>query len=243
MPRRLIIAAILVVTILTLSASGCGSRPKPEENAEATPMLTQAPERVPVKVPDPTVDRTGWPVIVAFGDSLTAGQGVPGEKNYPSQLQAVLDERGYRYRIVNAGVSGELTSGGLKRVEAVLAHSPEIVILELGANDGLQERSPSEMKSNLAAIIEQLQGAGVTVLLTGMVAPPNFGPDYAAEYEQVFVDLAESYQLPFIPSFLGQVAGWPDLNLRDGIHPTADGYAIVVQTVMRSLEPLLKKLR
>lgn len=204
-------------------------------------MLLQAPERVPVKVPDPTIDRTGWPVIVAFGDSLTAGQGVPGDRNYPSQLQAELDDRGYRYRVVNAGISGELTAGGLGRVEEVLAHNPEIVILELGANDGLQQQPVDEMRSNLAGIIEQLQAAGVTVVLAGMIAPPNYGLDYSQAYEQVFSDLADAYQLPFIPSFLGPVAGWPDLNLRDGIHPTADGYAIVVQTVMQILEPLLMK--
>lgn len=217
-------------------------RPRPDPKlALFAPAAEMARDAAPqVLSPDPTLDRTGWPVIVAFGDSLTAGLGVDPDQNYPSQLQAVLDELGYRYRVVNAGVSGELTAGGLARVEAVLEHEPEIVILELGANDGMQARPVAEVRENLAAIIARLQEAGATVVLAGMRAPPNHGPEYEAAFARIYTDLADEYGLPLIPFFLEGVAGSPYLNQRDGIHPTAQGYALVVRTVLPVLEPLLR---
>lgn len=187
------------------------------------------------------IDRTGWPVIVAFGDSLTAGLGVPVEKNYPSQLQARLDQAGYKYRVVNAGISGDTTAGGLNRIEGVLRNKPEIVILELGANDGLQGKDVGQMKQNLAAMIDWLQKEHVTVVLAGMQITPNLGPDYTHSFAQVFPDLADQYKTPLIPFFLDGVAAKPELNQADGIHPTPEGYAYVVDNVWKTLQPLLKK--
>lgn len=248
MRRRSLMVILLVVSLLSLVMAGCSSRPK-SETAPAKPstpqgatVTTDTGASTPaVKTPSPTVDRTNWPVIVAVGDSLTAGLRVPAEQNYPSQLQALLDEQGYKYRVVNAGISGDTTAGGLNRVGAVLEHKPQIVILALGANDGLQGKSIPEMKKNLAAMIARFQKAGVTVLLAGMMAPPNYGPDYTQDFHQVYIDLAESYKTPFMPFLLDQVAGMPELNQVDGIHPTPEGYAIVVQHVLAALEPLLKK--
>ncbi len=244
---------LFVVLIIALGTAGCGKGKNPEAAAEKSAQQSaqhsarqSAPEAAAlrataIKTPDPTIDRSGWPVIVAFGDSLTAGLGVPAEQNYPSQLQAQLDEKGYRYRVVNAGISGDLSAGGLNRVESILEHKPSLVILELGANDGLQGKSTAAMRENLAGIIERLQEEGVTVVLAGMHAPPNYGPEYTQEFHQVYVDLADAYKLPFIPFFLEEVGGLPGLNLADGIHPTADGYVLVVKTVMETLEPLLTK--
>lgn len=199
-----------------------------------------AAEPPTVLTPDPERDRSDWPVIVAFGDSLTAGLGVEPDRNYPSQLQALLDQAGYRYRVVNAGISGELTAGGLLRVETVLEHQPQIIILELGANDGMQAVPVAEVRANLAGIIEHVQAAGAQAVLAGMMAPPNYGEEYQQAFAQIYPDLAAAYDLPLIPFFLEGVAGSPYLNQRDGIHPTPEGYAIVVRNVLATLEPLLQ---
>ncbi|MFZ5827235.1 MAG: arylesterase [Bacillota bacterium] len=243
MRRHPISTILLVVLILALGTAGCAKKPKPETEAkQATPAPAAQQQRSRIKSPDPTIDRTGWPVIVAFGDSLTAGLGVPLEQNYPSQLQAELDERGYKYHVVNAGISGDTTAGGLNRVESVLQHNPAIVILELGANDGLQGKSTEQMEQNLAQIIERLQKTGAQVVLAGMHAPPNYGPEYTQSFYKVFEELARRYQLPFIPFILDQVGGVPELNLADGIHPTAEGYTIVVnRNLLPVLETVLKK--
>jgi acyl-CoA thioesterase I len=196
-----------------------------------------------VAVPDGRIDRSGWPVIVAFGDSLTAGAGVRPPVSYPSQLQAALDARGFRYRIVNAGVSGETSGDGLSRVEEVLAHRPRIVILELGINDGLRGHRLDQVRKNLGAIIERLQAKDVRVVLAGMQVPPRLGLAYAAEFRGIFPDLASRYRLPLIPFFLEDVALVPELNQDDGLHPNAEGYSYVARNVLNVLEPLLQKDR
>ncbi len=179
------------------------------------------------------------PRIVAFGDSLTAGLGVPAEESYPAQLQRSLDALGHSYRVVNAGVSGDTTAGGLRRVPWILTNKPDLVILELGANDGLRGLSVDQTRHNLREIIQRLQEAGVGVVLAGMKLPPNYGQDYLARFEGIYPSLAKEYRLPLIPFFLEGVGGSPSLNQADGIHPTAKGYALVVEQVLRILSPLL----
>jgi acyl-CoA thioesterase-1 len=181
------------------------------------------------------------PTIVAFGDSLTAGLGVPSEDAYPSALERRLRKEGYAYRVVNAGVSGETTAGGLRRVDWVLKSTPHLVILELGANDGLRGLSPEQTRDNLARIIERLRDAGATVVLAGMRVPPNYGDEYASAFEAVFPELANRYQLPFIPFFLDGVATDAALNQADGLHPTADGYRVIVERIWPRIRPLLTK--
>lgn len=180
------------------------------------------------------------PRIVAFGDSLTAGLGVPAEESYPAQLQRSLDALGYSYRVVNAGVSGDTTAGGLRRVPWILTNKPDVVILELGANDGLRGLSVDQTRHNLREIIQRLQEAGVGVVLAGMKLPPNYGQDYLARFEGIYPSLAKEYRLPLIPFFLDGVGGSASLNQADGIHPTAKGYALVVEQVLKILGPLLK---
>jgi acyl-CoA thioesterase-1 len=181
------------------------------------------------------------PVILAFGDSLTAGFMVGPNENYPARLQKLLDEKGYHYKVVNAGVSGDTTAGGAARIGWVLQHEPEIVIIELGANDGLRGLSISEMRKNLGTIIEICQKKGAKVLLAGMEITPNLGAEYSKEFRESFTLLAEKYQVKLLPFFLKDVAAHPELTQPDGVHPLANGYAIVTQTVFQYLEPMLKK--
>ncbi len=183
------------------------------------------------------------PSIVAFGDSLTAGLGVRQDESYPARLQRALDAAGYAYRVVNAGVSGDTTAGGARRVSWILKNKPTIVILELGGNDGLRGLSLQETKANLERIIQQLQQASVTVVLAGMKLPPNYGQDYTDGFEALFKELAKQYRLTLIPFFLDGVAGSSSLNQADGIHPTGEGYRIIVEKILPTLEPLLDRKR
>jgi len=178
--------------------------------------------------------------IVAFGDSLTAGLGVNRDDAYPAQLQRRLDELDYRYRVINAGVSGETTAGGLRRTPWVLGSKPDVVILELGGNDGLRGLSLEQTTHNLSRIIEQLRQANTTVILAGMKLPPNYGQDYIRGFEAIYPNLAKHYNLALIPFFLEGVAALPALNQADGIHPTKEGYRIVVEQVLNVLGPVLR---
>jgi len=179
--------------------------------------------------------------LVAFGNSLTAGLGVEPTQNYPSILQEKLNQTGYFYRVINAGVSGDTTAGGLRRVEWVLRNNPEVVILELGANDGLRGLQLSLTYQNLEKIIEKFQRAGVTIMLAGMKLPRNYGEEYTMEFEKMYQDLSTKYNLPLIPFFLEGVALKPDLNQSDGFHPTGKGYQKVVENIWPLLIPLLSK--
>ncbi len=183
----------------------------------------------------PTAART----IVAFGDSLTSGLGVPLEEAYPARLERRLRTEGYTFRVMNAGVSGETTAGGLRRVDWVLQSRPEIAIVELGANDGLRGLPPSLVRANLAQIIERFQAAGASVILAGMKVPPNYGPAYSRDFAGVFPDLAARYRVPLIPFFLEGVAGVSTLNQADGLHPTSEGYAVIVDRLWPILRPIL----
>lgn len=179
------------------------------------------------------------PRIVAFGDSLTAGLGVATEDTYPARLQRRLDEQGLRYRVINAGVSGDTTAGGVRRVEWVLKSHPDMVILELGGNDGLRGLNVQETKANLEQIIQRCQEASVTVILAGMKLPPNYGADYTKAFEAIYPALAKRYRVPLIPFFLDGVAGSASLNQADGIHPTSEGYRIITEKVLEQITPLL----
>lgn len=194
----------------------------------------------PAAAGDPSDPTDIRPRIVAFGDSLTAGLGVSRDEAYPAQLQRRLDGLDYRYRVINAGVSGDTTAGGLRRVPWVLGSKPDVVILELGGNDGLRGLSLEQTKYNLSRIIEQLRQAGAMIILAGMKLPPNYGQDYIRGFEAIYPDLARHYDLAFIPFFLEGVAASPALNQADGIHPTREGYRIVVEQVLKALTPVLQ---
>ena len=180
-------------------------------------------------------------VIVAFGDSLTAGLGVTPEDSYPARLQAKLRAEGYAYRVVNAGSSGDTTAGGLRRVDWALKNRPDIVIVALGANDALRGQDLAGVRANLDAIVARFQKAGARVLVAGMEVPPNYGARYAADLRRLYADVARQRKAAFMPFLLDGVAGNPRLNQRDGIHPTAEGYRVVVEHLWPHLEPMLRR--
>lgn len=181
------------------------------------------------------------PKIVAFGDSLTAGLGLTAAESYPSILQKKLESDGYQYEVVNAGVSGDTSAAGLRRIDWALEGDVRFLILELGANDLLRGQPVREMKNNLDKIIERAQAKGVVVLLAGMYAPTNSGADYQREVQEAFQQLARERKVTLIPFFLDRVAGVESLNQPDGIHPNAEGTKIVAETVYATLRPLLDK--
>ena len=181
----------------------------------------------------------GEGVIVALGDSLTAGLGVDADEAFPARLQVRLRREGYAYRVVNAGVSGDTTAGGLRRVDWVLRTNPEIVIVALGANDGLRGQSPQAVRANLEEIVARLQAAGARVLLAGMRLPPNYGAEFTKEFEAVFPAVARRAKIAFMPFLLDGVATDPRLNQPDGIHPTAAGHQVVADHLWSYLRPLL----
>ncbi len=179
------------------------------------------------------------PVIVAFGDSLTAGLGVSADQAYPAQLAKKLTANGYPAKVVNAGVSGETTAGGLRRVSWILKNQPDIVILCLGANDGLRGLSLLEMEKNLSKIITALQKRKIKVVLAGMKIPPNYGIRYTRAFENIYPKLAKSFELRLIPFLLEGVATRPTLNQADGIHPNAEGYKIIVDHMWPIIQKVL----
>lgn len=170
--------------------------------------------------------------IAVLGDSLTAAYGLATEEGFPAQLERRLNGDGHACAVLDAGVSGDTSAGGLARLDWVLADQPTHVIVELGANDGLRALSPAEMERNLDAIVSRLGAEGIDVLLTGMLAPPNLGREYGAEFAAVFPRLAERHDVPLYPFFLDGVASDPTLNQPDGLHPTADGVTVIVDGIL-----------
>jgi acyl-CoA thioesterase-1 len=210
-----------------------------DEPAGAAEPVRQPADLSRTDVAEPQDTR---PRIVALGDSLTAGLGLNASEAWPALIQQRLDEEGYAYRVINAGVSGDTTAGGRRRLDWVLGDGDvRVLVLELGANDGLRGLSVDEMKANLAAMIREARSRDIKVLLCGMEAPPNFGPEYTAAFRQAFADLAAEHDVAFLPFFLDGVAGVPSLNQPDGIHPNAEGTRRVAELVWRALEPLLDR--
>ena len=177
--------------------------------------------------------------LVVLGDSLVAGYDLSQEDAFPSQLERVLLDRGYGVQVVNAGVSGDTSTGGLSRLKWAVGDGTDIVIVELGANDALRGVPPANTKTALRAIITQLQERGIAVLLAGMRAPPNMGPDYEAEFNAIYGSLAQDLEVPLYPFFLDGVAANPNLNLDDGMHPNAEGVAEIVERIRPMVEAMI----
>lgn len=222
-------AAILIfITVAFLSGCGGASAVDKAENGRSAGK--------------PPLIKDDRPKIVAFGDSLTAGFGLSEQESYPYLLQKRLEAAGYDYEVVNAGVSGDTTLGGLERIDWVLEEkNVEILILELGANDLMRNVPVERMKSNLDKILSKASGKGVKILFCGMLAPAAVGPEYQREYVNAFADLADKYEVRFLPFLLENVALEKDLNQADGIHPNAKGTVIMTDNIYKELEPLLKK--
>jgi acyl-CoA thioesterase-1 len=180
--------------------------------------------------------------VVFLGDSLTAGLGLAETQSYPSLVQRRIDEGALAFDVVNAGVSGDTTAGGLRRLDWALEGDVKVLVVALGGNDALRGLSVAEMKQNLSTIIERARDRGVIVVLAGMQAPPNYGPEYTVAFRQVFADLARAHRTPFIPFLLDTVAGDAALNQRDGIHPNPRGAEVIAETVWSTLRPILQQL-
>ena len=202
------------------------------------------PHLIAPDAPDRTQRTQSHPVaprIVALGDSLTAGLGVPRDEAYPAVLQRKLQEAGSALEVVNAGVSGDTTADGLRRANWALEGDVRLLIVALGANDGLRGLPPSQMKANLQSIIHRARQRAIPVLLVGMEAPPNYGEQYAASFRQVFQDLARENKVTFVPFLLEGVAGVPDLNQADGIHPTSAGAARIADHLWPAVKTMIEK--
>jgi acyl-CoA thioesterase-1 len=180
------------------------------------------------------------PRVVALGDSITAGYGIQQNEAYPALLQKKLRENGYTLEVTNAGVSGDTTADGLRRLDWALDGPVQVLILALGGNDALRGLPPEQMKENLQRIITKTRQRGISVLLVGMEAPPNFGERYTSEFRKVFRDLAADNRVPLVPFLLEGVAGIADLNQADGIHPTARGAARIADLLWPPLEKIIQ---
>lgn len=219
--------ARLAVLVL-LCAAACGPRAEPDA-AYSGPAAESGPA-APAR-----------PRVVCLGDSLTAGLGLSPEEAYPALLQQRVTAAGYPHEVVNAGVSGDTSAGGLRRLDWSVDEDTRVLVVALGANDGLRGLPVPELQRNLGDIVRRAQGEGVSVLLAGMEAPPNFGQAYVREFRQAYADLARSTGVSFVPFLLDGVAGVAHLNQADGIHPTSEGQRVIADLLWRQLEPLLEK--
>ncbi|MCC2641211.1 MAG: tesA [Nitrospira sp.] len=242
------LGSFCIIALSLAGLPGCDQSAPSTSPSASNGLSTPEPPAEPISFQESQIDRplpftNDRPRIVAFGDSLTAGFGVSPEQSYPARLQQQLDALGYEYQVINAGVSGETTAGGLRRVPWILAGQPRLVILELGGNDGLRGLSLADIRSHLNAIIQRFKEANVQVLLAGMKIPPNYGKEYTSRFERIYHELATSHSLPLIPFLLEGVGGDQILNQADGIHPTGDGYRVVADNVLKSLLPLLEEMK
>ncbi|MEQ8581796.1 MAG: arylesterase [Marinoscillum sp.] len=217
--------------------SGCDSQNKSATNEGTTAVENQSS--------DTKQDQKEVPVILFFGNSITAGYQLDVEDAFPALIQDRLDSLGYEFKVINAGLSGETTSGGLNRIEWVLQTIPDVFVLELGANDGLRGLDLDETKKNLLLIIDKVKEANpeVKILLVGMRVPPNLGKDYTTRFSAIFPAVASETGASLLPFILDGVAGNPELNLPDGIHPTVEGHQILAENVWRALRPILEEFQ
>ena len=241
---RGLLAGLVVVSTLV---AGCGREHDARERQpelRATSASADVPPPAPAASRDSATLAQGRPRIVFLGDSLTAGYGLASkDQSVPALIQKQLDAEGYDVEVVNQGVSGDTTAGGVSRIDYALNGDVRILVIELGGNDGLRGLPVEATKQNLAQIITTAKRRGVRVLLTGMEAPPSYGPTYTSQCREVVRDLAQEQDVAFMPFFLEGVAGIPRLNQADGIHPTAEGAAIVEQAVLKALQPMLAEVR
>jgi len=239
-------ASVWLAVALTMSVAACGSRGDDREEAKtsasrASSPAPASPAAAASSKPEPT--SASRPRIVVLGDSLTAGLGIAARDAYPALLQQRIDASGLDFEVVNAGVSGDTSAGGLARLDWALQGDVRILIVALGGNDALRALPAEELTRNLSAIIEKAQSRGIGVLLAGMEAPPNFGRDYIVSFHRVYPALAKRYHVAFVPFLLQGVAGSDALNQRDGIHPTAEGARILADNVWAVLKPLAETKR
>lgn len=231
--NALLVASLALLTAASLACNR--TEPPPAASDTSEPRAAQP-------APASEADVDSRPRVVCLGDSLTAGFGLVESESYPSILQGKLDANELEFLVVNAGVSGDTTAGGLRRLDWALQGDVRVLVVALGGNDALRGLSVNDMRRSLSAIVERARERGVLVVVAGMQAPPNFGEEYTVAFRQAFVDVARQYHTPFIPFLLDKVAGQPSLNQPDGIHPNARGAEIVAETVWGALGPILQQM-
>jgi acyl-CoA thioesterase-1 len=231
----------VAVVALTLVCAGCGDNDRGQtagQSGRQAPSQTGSQTRYQTVQKSPGGTPAGRPRIVILGDSLTAGLGLPIEQAYPTLLQQRLNDANMPYEVVNAGVSGDTSAGGLARLDWSLQGDVRILVVALGGNDALRGLPIAELRANLSQIIERAQARHIAVMLAGMEAPPNWGRDYIVSFHKVYPELAAQYHVGLVPFLLLNVAGRETLNQNDGIHPTAAGARIVADNVWTVLKPL-----
>ena len=181
------------------------------------------------------------PLLICYGDSITAGQGLQAGESYPDALERDLDARGYNYRVVNQGTSGATTKDAVVHLRAILLLHPDVVIVEFGGNDGLRGLPLAETRRNLDAVLTALENAHIKTLLAGITLPPNYGQEYIKAFEQIYRELAAKHHTAFVPMIYKNLINVPGTIQPDGIHPTAKGSEIIARTLLAALKPLLRK--
>jgi acyl-CoA thioesterase-1 len=230
----------LLLSLVVLAAISCGQSEQTEIESDRS-SDSSSPAASPVVPMPPAKARS--PRIVVLGDSLTAGLGLPREQAYPSLLQKMLVERGYALEVINAGVSGDTSADGLQRANWALEGDVRLLILALGANDGLRGLPASQLKENLQKIIHRARQRAIPILLVGMEAPPNYGEHYARAFRQVFQDLARENDITLVPFLLEGVAGVPHLNQADGIHPNNAGATRIAEHLWPAVTKMIDATR
>jgi acyl-CoA thioesterase I len=239
--RRTASLAILAALITTLSGCRTDNTDKqPQQPAATSPTpAAEAPAQAPQASAAITNDKR--PLIICFGDSLTAGYGAELGKSYPDYLQTDLDAKGYHYRVVNQGISGNTTKDGVERVDHIVAMKPAVVVVEFGGNDGLRGLRIEDSRANLDKIVATLKASGTKVVLAGITLPPDYGPDYIKQFNETYALLAKKYNVPLLPFLLKGVFGVDGMMQRDNTHATAEGNKVVANNILPLILPLLKK--
>jgi acyl-CoA thioesterase-1 len=253
----LLVPTYCVLGSCSVSLTACGEQPtSPSSAHQAAEQHSPSPDRQTSSISGSKQDsstersvpgRTSGegsriPVVVFFGDSLTAGLGVAQEEAFPAVLRRTFEKEGHPFRAINAGISGDTTAGGLSRLEWILAQHPDVIVLELGANDGLRGLPLDASEANLRRMIQKGREAGAVMILAGMMLPTNYGPEYTNRFAGLFPALAKEMKVPLVPFLLQGVATRPELTQPDGLHPTAKGYERVAENVRPYLEAVLQKL-
>jgi acyl-CoA thioesterase I len=234
---------IPTVALMMLIPAAWACAPQVSDEAPVAERRT-----LPARMAEPVAPAPGTrppaaaePLVVFLGDSLTAGMGLAENQAYPALLEKKLEKEGTPVRILNAGVSGDTTAGGLARLDWLLGQKPDVVVVGLGANDGLRALPVEQTEKNLREIVRRSKAAGAEVLLLGMLMPPNYGPDYTAQFAEMYPRIAEDLDVPLVPFLLEGVGGVRELNLEDGIHPNAKGQEILAENVLPYLEKILNQ--
>jgi acyl-CoA thioesterase-1 len=233
--------SVAILAVVALSLLGCRADTTPKQ-AESSDLSRSIPEAAPSSpTPNATTAMDKRPLVVCFGDSLTAGYGTDLGQSYPDYLQKDLDADGYNYRVVNEGISGNTTKDGVNRLESILALKPAVVVVEFGGNDGLRGLRIEDSRTNLDKIVATLKASGTKVVLAGITLPPDYGPDYIKQFNATYAMLAAKYHVTLLPFLLNGVFGVDGMMQADRTHATSDGNKVVARNVLPLITPLLKR--